>query len=78
MKTEVVNTNPKLSLKIGIGTEFLCVEGVENTESRTLKQTKIIHYLQGALAGTTKKMNLKCRKILNQETLHRDYTAVNG
>jgi hypothetical protein len=41
----------------------------ENLEARNLKSRKIIHYLYGVVAGTTKKMNFKCGKILNWETL---------
>jgi len=47
--------NPTMSLQNGIRMKFSYLEGSGNPKSRNLKQTKIMHYLYGALAATTKK-----------------------
>ena len=48
----------------------------EKLKIKKLELSKIIHYLCRGLAKTAK-MNLKCRKILNRETLNPD-SAVNS
>jgi hypothetical protein len=60
---KLINTDPKLSLQAGVGTEFLCLKC-----RKILKLRKILHYLCGILAGTTKKKpkmweNIKSRKF---------------
>jgi hypothetical protein len=66
-----VNTNPKLRVQNGVQTKFSSLKCGKNLESGNLKSRKIIHYLYGVLARTTK-MNLKFRKILNQKTFNGD------
>jgi len=70
--------NPKLRFQNGVGTKFLSsVQGGEKRERERggeLKLRNLIHYLKVGLAMTTK-INLKCKQILNQETLYQDSTV---
>jgi len=67
--------NPKLKLLKDVWTEFLCPKCGKNLKFRNLILRKTIHYLHGVLAGTTQQ-NLKCRKILNQETLFCHFVVI--
>lgn len=73
--SEIVNTNPKMKLHNGVGTEFWCHEGRKNLKSGTLKFRKIIHYLYRVLARATRNEH-KCKWILNQDTLEWDSTVI--
>lgn len=50
-----------------------CLQYRKNLKFRNLKLRNLIHYLKVVLARTTE-INLKCKQILNQETLYQDST----
>jgi hypothetical protein len=64
-----------LRLQSDVGADLLCLKCGKNKKSRNLKLRKIIQYLYGVLAGTTKNVP-KMWQNLNQETSNQDNTVV--
>jgi hypothetical protein len=60
-----VNVNHKLTLKVGVGTEFLCLKCGKNLK---------LHISMGFWMGP-QTIKLKCRNILNWEMLSQDSTV---